>query len=445
MDAVSHQMKIEVDVVSQIQRKIRVELPAEAVKREFFRVYEGLSQRARVKGFRPGKAPRSVLQGLYGDEVRGQVLSRLVEHSLNEVFRERGLKVVSRPEVEANDLQEGREFTFSAVVEVKPEIEVKDYFGQGVERIKLSVDEEQVEVALRHLQDTHAHLEPVEDRDIVDHGDFVVLDFVGSIDGKPFRSGKAENYLLEVGGGKTLPQFEGAIVGLKKDGEHTISVAYPGDYFNRELAGKVAVFSVTVREIKRKILPPLDDEFAKDYGECASLGELRQKVRARMESELREIQTRDLKEQLLARLIEAHPFEVPPAMVEQQIRYLMDRHLSRLGAQGSGPSGERPSMEQMRKDLEPQALRQVRAMLLVEKIAALEKIQVSEEEVQQRIEEIVRSVKEKEVALRELYRRDDTRDDLRSQMLFERTMDFLLKQAKVREVEPAVDVQEKKS
>lgn len=438
-------MKIDVDVVSPIQRKIRVELPANKVSEEFFRIYEDLSQHAKIKGFRPGKAPRSVLRRLYGDEVKGKVLVRLVEDSLREVIRERGLQVVSRPEVEANDLEEGLAFAFSAVVEVKPEIEVKDYLGLEAKKVKLSVDDTQVELALRRLQERHAHLEPVEDRDIVEREDFVTLDFVGFIDGKPFQGSKGENYELKVGGGSALPQFEEALIGLKKGEEHTIRVAYPEDHSNRQLAGKVVVFSVTVQEIKRRSLPPLDDEFAKDYGECASLKELRQKIRARLESELKEIQTRDLKEQLLTRLIDVHPFEVPPAMVERQIRYFMERAQSRSGAQGSTSSGVGHSAEQVRRELEPHALRQVKSVLLLEKIAALEKIEVPDAEIQQRVEEMARSVGEKGTALRELYRRIDAREDLRFQMVSDRTLDFLLKQAKVKEVEPPVDAEEKKS
>jgi trigger factor len=438
-------MKIDVDTVSPIQRKIRVELPADKVSEEFFRVYEGLSQRAKIKGFRPGKVPRSVLQKFYGDEVRGAVLARLVEDSLGEVIRERGLQVVSRPEVEADDLEEGQAFAFSAGVEVKPEIQVKNYLGLEVKKIKLSVDDAQLELALHRLQERHARLEPVEDRDIVERGDFVTLDFVGFIDGKPFPGGKDENYQLEVGGGSALAQFEEALVGLKKGKEHTIRVAYPEDHSNRQLAGKVVVFSVTVQEIKKKSLPPLDDEFAKDYGECASLHELRQKIRARLEGELEEIQTRDLKEQLLSRLIDAHPFEVPPAMVERQIRYFMERQQSRSGAQGSTSSGASHSSEQIRREVEPHAVRQVKSALLLEKIAAIEKIEVSDAEIQHRVNEMARSVGENRTALQELYRRSEAREDLRFQMVSGRTLDFLLKQAKVKEVEPPVDAEEKKS
>ena len=445
MEVVQIPMKIDVDTVSPVQRKVQVELPADTVNEEFVRAYESLSRRTKIKGFRPGKAPHSVLKRLYGDEVRGQVLQRLVERSLGEVMRERGLQVVSRPEVEANDFEEGKAFTFSALLQVKPEVDVKNYLGREVERVKLSVEEAQIESALRHLQETHAHLEPVEDRDHVERGDFVAIDFVGSVDGKTFPGGKGENYYVEVGGENALPQFEEALIGLKKNGEHTISVAYPEDYFNRELAGKAAVFSVTVREIKRKILPPLDDEFAKDHGECASLEELKRKIRVRLENEVQAIQESGLKEQILTRLIDAHPFEVPPAMVDHQVRYLMERNQSRLANQGAASSRSGTSVEQMREEIEPQALRQVKATLLIEKIASLEKIAISDKEIQEKVEEVARSAGEKGATIREIYRREDAREDLRSQMVFDRTLVFLLEHAKVKEMAPPIDAKEKKS
>lgn len=425
-------MKVDLDIVSPIRRRIRIELPAETVDKEFFRAYEGLGKRVRIAGFRPGKAPHSILKGRYGDEVRGQVRSRLVEESLGAVLKEKGLSVVSHPEVETGSLEEGRAFSFSAVVEVKPEIEVDRYRGLEVEKVRISVGEEQVERALKRLQESHAQLEPVEARDVVEHGDFVVLDYSGFVDGKPLPGAKAENYSLDLGSGDALPQFEQAIIGLKKNGQHTIRVAYPEDHFDRDLAGKVVEFSVTVRGIKKKILPPLDDEFAKDHGECASLDELRSKIRTRVEGELREIQARDLKEQLLTRLVESHPFEVPSAMVEQQLRYLWERNQARVRG---GGTAQAPTLEQVRKELQPQAERQVRATLVVEKIAERERITISEDELQARIENIVRAAGEKGLTVRRIYAREDAREDLRSQMVFERTVDFLLQHAKVSEKE----------
>jgi trigger factor len=219
-------MRIDVDEISPVQRKIRG-TARRKVTYEFSPCDEELGRRVRIKGFRAGKAPRSVLQGMYGDELRGQVRSQLVEDSLGEVIKERGLQIVSRPEIEANDLVEGSPFSFSAIFEVKPAIEVKDYVGVRAEKVKLVVTDDQVTEALSRLQQSHARLEPVENRTQVQRGDFVTLDFEGSIAGKPFQGGKGENYFLEIGGGQALPQFEEAIVGLSQEERKEIQVTYP--------------------------------------------------------------------------------------------------------------------------------------------------------------------------------------------------------------------------
>ena len=184
-------MKIDIDELSPVQRKVRVELPADTVASEFAHAYKNLGNRVRVKGFRTGKIPRSVLQGIYGEEVKGEVKSHLVEESLGEVIKERGLQIVSRPEVETNDISEGSDFSFSAVFEIKPEIEVKDYLGVEVEKFKIAVTDDQVQDALKRIQEGHARLDLVEGRDIVQSGDFVMLDFEGNIAGKPFLAARA--------------------------------------------------------------------------------------------------------------------------------------------------------------------------------------------------------------------------------------------------------------
>jgi trigger factor len=431
-------MKIDVEELSSVQRKVRVELPPETVASEFSRAYKNLGQRVRVKGFRAGKTPRSVLQGIYGDEVKGQVRSQLVEGSLGEVIKERGLQIVSRPEIEANDLEEGREFSFSAVFEVKPAVEVKDYLELPVEKVRLSVTDAQVDEALRRLQESHARLEPQETRDVVERGDFVTLDFEGFIADKPFAGGKGENYLLEIGGGQAVPQFENAIVGLKVGAPQTVEIVYPDDYPNREIAGKLVEFSVIVRELKQKVLPSLDDDFAKDHGECASLEELKAAVRARLQDELKHIQDDELKEQIVNRLIEAHSFIPPPSMVERQTRYLMERYQNRAAGHAHSDSEPPPLMEETRKSLEARAAKQVKATLLVERIAQIEKIEVADKEVQERVEQLVRAAGDRAKTAREIYSRPDTRNDLRAQMISDRTLSFLLERANIKDVDPPV-------
>ena len=436
-------MKINVNVISPVQRKIEVELPPEAVREEFARVYGNLVKRAKIRGFRPGKVPRPVLEGIYGEEVRGEVRSRLVESSLQELFRDQKIPVVSQPRVETQDLREGQAFAFSALVEVKPEIEVRDYLGLELRKVKLTVTDTEVDKALQHLQNTHAHLEPVdENRDTAEKGDFVLIDFTGSVDGKPFPEGKVENYLLELGAGQTLPQFEEALIGLQKQTEHAIKVAYPEDYFKAELAGRTALFSILIREIKRKVLPPLDDEFAKDYGECSSLEELREKLRGRLQSQLEEMQNQELKEQILSQLIDRHSFDVPPALVEEQIRYLEQRYRAREAALRSEAQAEPAAADSLRKGWEQQAQRQVRAMLLVEKIGEREKIEVSDEDVQRKVDEMARAAKERASAVRKVYSQPSAREDLRSQMIFDRALHFLFERARITEVHPPLKVDE---
>jgi trigger factor len=438
-------MKVDVDVVNPVQRKIRVELPPEVVTREFSHAYGTVSQRARIKGFRPGKIPRQVLEGIYGDEVRGEVLTHLVESSLKQVYRERGLSVVSRPQIEADNLTEGKSFAFSAVVQVKPQIEAPHYMDMELSKIRIPVTDEQVDQALARLQDQHARLEPVEDsHEAVEPGDFVLIDFLASVGGKPIPGGKAENYLLEIGSRSALPDFENALVGLKKTVHHTVPVTYPEDYPNRDLAGKAAMFSVTVREIKRKVRPALDDEFARDVGESATLEELRAKIRLRLEEQIDQWQKRELREEILNRLTDAQPFDVPSAMVERQVRYLVERRSRNAAAPGEEPREVAAEGEQ--RELEQQALKQVRGMLLVENIGEREKISVTDSEVQRRIEEIARSAGEHATALRKLYSEEQGRQELRAQMIFDRTLDFLLAHAKVTEIDaPKVDEKDKKS
>jgi len=429
-------MKIDVNELGPVQRKISVELPSETVASEFSRAYKNLGQRVRVKGFRPGKIPRHVLQGIYGDEIKGEVKSHLVEESLGEVIKERGLQIVSRPEVEANELEEGRPFSFSAVFEVKPEIEVKDYLGVELQKVKLTISDAQVEAALGRFQEGHARLEVVGGRKIVQRGDFVTLDFEGSIGGKPFAGGKGENYVLEVGGGHALPQFEDAVAGLELREQRTVQVKYPDDYPNKEIAGKTVDFSLVAREIKQKVLPALDDDFAKDHGECASLAELGEKIRSRLEGEIEHIQNEGLKEQLIGRLIERHPITPPGSMVERQTRYLMERYQEQTSRQPPSDSSPAPSLEETRKSLENRAARQVRATLLIERISQIEKIEVTENDVRERVDQLVRAAGDRAKTVRDSNSRPEARDDLRAQLVFDRTVSYLLERAKVVEIDP---------
>jgi trigger factor len=215
-----------------------------------------------------------------------------------------------------------------------------------------------------------------------------------------------------------------------------VQVTYPEDYPNKDIAGKAVDFSIVVREIKEKVLPALDDEFAKDHGECASLDELRSRLRTRLEDDLKHYQDEDLKEKIISRLLESHSFTIPMSMVDRQTRYLMERYQNEITGQANSDASAAPRMEEVRKTLETRARRQVKATLLVEKISQLENIGVTDQEVQARVDNLARSAGDRAKAVREFYSRPDSRDELRAQLVFDRTLGFLLGRAKIKEVDP---------
>lgn len=433
-------MKCEVDVLTPTQRRLRVEVPAERVDQAFARIYGEIGRRAKVRGFRSGKIPRSILHGLYGAEVQTQALSELVEESLAGAVREQGLEPVSEPRLEVGDLKQEQPFSFTAVVDVKPDIELKEYRAIPLERVRAEVGDEEVDRALAELRERSAQLEPVEDRVRVEEGDYVLVDFSGSVDGKPFPGSAAEGYPVDVGAGKALPEFERGLVGMERDATGTLVVNLPANVRDEGTAGKQAEFEVTVRDIRRKLLPPLDDEFARDYGECDSLPELREKLRSDLQREVDAFQDRRLKERIVERLMEEHDFEAAPSMVDRELSYLVES--ARRRRDPSEADAPEPTTDELREELMPQARRHVKMRLLLEKLAAAEGITASDEEVERRVETLARAGGEQASSVRKQYREDWAREVLRSQLASEKTLDFLLREADVTMVDPPEKVDE---
>ena len=330
-----------------------MEVPVDRVGKAFARIYRQVGRQAKVRGFRPGKIPQHVLRGLYGTEIQSQALSELVEEALAGAMQDQGLEPVAEPRLETGELNEAQPFAFTAVIEVKPEIGLKNYRAIPLERVRADVSDEDVERALKALQDRNAQLEAVEGRDRVEDGDYVLIEFSGSVDGKPFPGSTAENYAVDIGAGQALPEFEQGLVGMTRGVPGNITVNSPGDANREHAAGTSADFEVTVKDIRHKILPPLDDEFARDYGECDSLEELRERLRVELQNEIETFQNGPLKDQIVERLAEEHTFDVSPSMVDRELSYLMRRAKSQR--ESSGSEAPEPTTDEMREELTPQA------------------------------------------------------------------------------------------
>jgi trigger factor len=272
-------MKVTVEDVGSLKKKMNVEVPEDLVTKEINTIYADLGKKAKIKGFRPGKVPRNILERYFKDHVKTEAVQKLIQDFYPQALSEVSLHPVSQPVIDPGELEKEKPFLFSAAFEVKPDIKVEGYIGVNVEAKREEVTEEEVEARLKGLQDLHSQLKTIADARPIRNGDFTIIDYEAKIDGKPVEGGKAIDYTVEVGSGRFIPALEERLVGLNPEEEKEIEVTFPEDYGYKKWAGKAVSFHVKIKEVKEKILPPLDDEFAKDLGDFSSLEELRAKLR----------------------------------------------------------------------------------------------------------------------------------------------------------------------
>ena len=426
-------MDVRVEELGPTRRRIHVVIPKQFVKKEIDGIYSELRKTAKVKGFRPGRTPRQILERYYGDYVREQAVSKLINSTYEGALSEGKIRPVSQPALENEELMEGEPFKYSAVVDVSPEIDVKDYLGVSLTRREPKIEEEDVTKRLDQICNLHAQLEILEEKRAVKDGDFVVIDFQGSIDGRPFKGGKGENVTVEIGSGRFLPDFEKALVGTRCDEEKEMEVGFPEDYREREVAGKTALFHVKVREIREKVVPSLDDEFAKDVGR-ESLKDLEEAVRREVEEEKRAEIDRELENQILDSLIEGNTFEVPKTMVERRIETLIRELKLNLAYQGVEFRTSGLDEEKLKDEYSDRAVREVKSDLLLTKIADLEEIEVLDPEIEQRFEEIASRTNQTKDRVEAYYKKNNLVEGLRAQILNEKTLQFLVSRAEIANV-----------
>jgi trigger factor len=422
-------IKIDVEDLSSTKKRLQIEVPGEVVSKEIDSAYRKLSKKAKVKGFRPGKVPRTILERYYGDYVHNEVMSTLISDTYVKAISEKDIKPVSQPTIDNGTLEEGKAFEYSATVEVKPDVDVKDYLGLQLQGRKVNVAKGDVDKRLRELQDLHAQLVTEEKRKKIREGDFVLIDYEGSSDGRPFEGSSGKDLMLHIGSGGFVPGFDERLIGAQRDDEREVEMTFPEDH--PSMAGKQAVFRVKVKEIKKRILPKLDDEFAKDIGEFKDLKELKARIREDLKREGEESAKRDLERQLVEKLIERNSFDVPRSMVEGQIDYFVADTKIRLASQGVDLKDVRIDEGKLRKDFEEAALKRVKQGLILEKISALEGISAEDEEVTERLREISLRTNQNLEKVRGYYQKGDRMADLRARIVEEKTLDFLLKRSTI--------------
>jgi trigger factor len=435
-------LQVEMESLSEVKRKLRIVVPSDEVVQEVDRAYRELGKRAKVKGFRPGKVPRSILEMYYGKQVEQEVSDSLVRRSLGEALKERDLEPVnlSWPEPPP-PVVAGEDYRYSVELEVNPEFTVEDYQGLQLTAPEVTVSDEEVEGRLEEIRQGNALLKPpAEDRGARE-GDFVVLDYQTSFGGQPVAGGKAEGTYMEVGSGKFNEEFERHLLGLKPGAQARFDVDLPDDFANPLLAGKVVEFQVQVHEVKEKVVAELDDTFAQALGgNFKTLADLRTalrediiKVKERERQALMENQAMD---QLLAR----HQFEVPPTLLAQEQETMLREQWERLAQYGMNPAAMDHS--KMVEAVKPLAERRVRVKLVLGRIAAQEGFTVEDAEVEAALARIAVHSGKGLPEVRQFYQERDLMGALRRQLIGDKTMKFLLDQASVAAV-PEVAAEEK--
>ena len=422
-------MKSVVEDLSSVKKKINVEIAPDSVTKEMEKALADVAKKAKIAGFRPGKAPKAIVEKHYGDEVRDEVRQRLVTESYLRALQENNLNPVDMPHIEnVSSLEKGSPLSFTATVEVRPKIELGTYDGLEVKEQELSVTDDEVNQTLDRLREMYAQLEVVEGRPL-EKNDSAIIDFEGFRDGKTIEGAKATDHMLALGTNSLIPGFEEQLVGMNRGETREIKVTFPADYNNKDLAGKDATFKVTLKEIKKKVLPELNDEFAKDIGGDKSVGELKEGIKKDLEARKRDEQASAQREGILSGLVDAHSFDIPPGMVERELQAMARQQATRLARQGIDIKTF--DIVKFRDEHKALAEKRVKGLLLLDVIAEKEKLEVSDQELNASLAVMAKSARQTVDAVKKYYESiDGGLDNLRTSLIHEKTLDLLLSRAK---------------
>lgn len=433
-------MKTEVKPVAENQVQLEIEVPGDEVQRRYDQTLTRIAREASIPGFRKGRVPKQIILGRLGDEyVRSETLQEFLPEWYDSALRDSEVDAVSMPELDLSELKLGEPFSFKATVQVRPTPVLGVYKGLEVPKRGVEVTDDMVDAQLAMMQERFASLTPVEDR-AVEHGDFVVVDLHGSTGGQPIEGADASNYMVQVGAGQLIPGFEDNLVGMA-GGEHKeFDVTFPEDYAVEELRGKPATFAVDVKEIKRKVVPELSDEFAQEISELETLDELKADVRERSRSMQQAAADRDFRSAVVDAAVANATFEVPSAMIEREAHNLLHDLESTLGEQGMTMEAYLKAIgkteHEVEEELKPRAEANVRRRLVIDAVRAAEDIQVTDDDVRERITADAGLLgRDPEQLIFDVYT-SGRQAIIKDELLVARTVDFLVEHAVPTEMPP---------
>ena len=427
-------MSLQVENLEKNMAKMTVEVPAEKFEAAIKTAYNKNKNRFTIPGFRKGKAPLSIVEKMYGVEVfYEEAINTCLEESYPAAADESGLEIVSRPEIDVVQVEKGKDLIYTATVAVKPEVTLGEYKGVEVEKADAEVTDEDVEKELKKVQDQNSRLLTIEDRPVAD-GDETVIDFEGFVDGVAFDGGKGEDYPLTIGSHSFIDTFEEQLIGKNIGEECEVNVTFPTEYHAENLAGKPATFKVTVKEIKVKELPELNDEFAGEVSEFETLDEYKADLKAKLAESKQKAAAAENENRVVAKVVENAAMEIPQAMIDSQAENMVNDYGRRMQSQGLSLQQYMQytgmTIENLKDQMKPQAEKNIRTRLVLEAVAKAENIEVSEEAVDAELQKMADAYK-MELDKLKSYMGENEKKQMKEDLAVQEAVDFLVAEAKL--------------
>lgn len=441
-------MQVTVDDLSTVKKVLHIEIPENDIARELDQAYKELKKTAKIKGFRPGKAPRSVLERMFKKNVHADVTSKLIQDSFVEALKETDLEILGSPKIDPPELTEKEPYKYDAVVELRPEIEDIEFKGLNLKKTLYKVTEEEVNSQLKMLQKNVARLETIEEERAVQEGDAAVIDYEGFKDGEPYeKTQKTENFTLKVGVGIIAKDFDQQIIGMKPGETKDFNVKFADDHVNKDLAGLDITFKVLLKEIKKEVLPEIDDAMAKKFGQFETLDELKKEIIKNLEQGYEKRKEHEINEQIYEALIADKNFELPEIMVDYELQGIIDETERSFAASNISMEQLGMTKESLSEKYRETAEKQVRRHLILEKIIEQEKMNISEEELEEGFKDLSLQFNQPAEQIKAYYKENPDKIKFFEHTLLEKkAIKLIIDSSNIEEVEPEpAQISEEKS
>ncbi len=431
-------MKATVEDLSSVKKILHVEIPEDTVTGELDSAYKKLKKTAKIKGFRPGKAPRSVLERMYKKDVNADVTSKLIQDSVFKAIQEAGLNIIAPPKIDPPELEEKKSYQYDASVEITPEIKDIDFKGLSLKKNMYQVGEQEMEMQLTMIQKNLASQQQIQEERPVQEKDFVLIDYEGFKDDKPFsETKKTENFTLKVGDGTILKEFDDQLIGMNTGDLREITVHFPDDYFNSKLVNHTVTFRVQLNQIREEILPDIDDELAKKVGQYNSLEELKNLIKKNLQKEQEQRVEQEFNEQIFLALLERTDFEVPDGLIDMELEGIISNTERSLSHQRISMEDLGMTRETLSEEYRDTAEKQVRRYLILNKIMDQEKLELTDDELDEGLKQMADTINQPVEEIKRYYEQNQEKMDyLKHTLLEKQVLGLIIDNGTVEEVTP---------